>query len=493
MGDNGKLNNINAFGTAVPKNSTDDQSTVVREPAKSELGYIDAFAKVSETREINNAKEDKIQKNSALEAELNIFSSHTEQLQDNGALYTIKDGDGEHPRAVQENEESVLSLKDFDRPKVGNEADNDFLAASVKDICSSNQGSQKYATDVDSEDNSTQDLQTMVNISKSLQEEVETAELEGKLEQYADRYVNDSVNDRVNQDVAAAKKKFFNFSESPTEDDVSDQFQSISDSDFAEGVYEDTENEQPLLKADEEEYDPFAKTVSKRIACGMSRIPEFVDRICTMDTADTITAIKNGCSHIGAFLSDKVDRVFDFNKNLKLDKIFENGDLVRAADFEFLRNGNDLMLYRYNGISTRLVVPSHVANLPVRYIHSDFVYRNYFSNYKSRGKKNIYSAENIATASRELKKALRDGIEEIVLPNTLRSIPGKCFLGCAKMHSIVVPESVVYLAANAFNLSEIKDIYFNGPCPSGITLYSLKGCVIHVREEYLDTFRELRR
>lgn len=193
------------------------------------------------------------------------------------------------------------------------------------------------------------------------------------------------------------------------------------------------------------------------------------------------------------FVGNALDCGFDRRKNKKMDLLFECGDLVKTGDFEFLRHGNELMLYRYTGISSRVEVPAYVANLPVCYVHTDFIYKNVFSNYKTRGHDAMYNEENIAGASRNLERSISDGIEEIVFPNTIKSIPGKCFLGCKKMTRIVIPESVVYLAPNAFDTSKVKDIYFNGPCPSGVTLYGIRGCRVHVRKEYIHTFSELRR
>ena len=196
-----------------------------------------------------------------------------------------------------------------------------------------------------------------------------------------------------------------------------------------------------------------------------SRIAEMYNHACNMSYEDSLAAYCTLGNRAKVKIQKALGAAFDMRKMRHVTKAFEDGRIIVCGNFKFLKYNNELMAYQYSGIDMQIEVPAYVGNLPVRYMHQNFLYGSFVNNYKIRGRKAIWSDDNIAYADRGTGRDINKGITEIVLPNTLLAIPGRSFTGCKHLKTLVVPDSVIYVASNAFSGAHISNIYFNGAIP----------------------------
>lgn len=168
-------------------------------------------------------------------------------------------------------------------------------------------------------------------------------------------------------------------------------------------------------------------------------------------------------------------------------KKFEKGKLIQSGNFKFLLQDRMLMAYKYSGMDMNLRIPAYVGNVPVVYLHPDFLSNGFFDDYRGRGIKNAFTSTDVQSLDLEQVSKIGEGLKSIVLPNTLKVIPRHVFVGCNNVKELVLPESIAYVDKDAFEYSKIETLYFNGPAPKTFWGSHLPKNV-YVRAKYKDTF-----
>ncbi len=199
--------------------------------------------------------------------------------------------------------------------------------------------------------------------------------------------------------------------------------------------------------------------------------------------------------------SSKLAGSGDVAKFLLLKSKFEKGRTVLALSERheplmlLLQVDKELMAFRYLGSSLEVRIPAYVCDLPVRFIHPEFICGGFspFSGIKYQSLKGNFKINELADLNLDsLKQSLR-GIKKLVLPNTLTMLPPKMFSGCASLRELVVPASVTSVSSRAFAYSCFRHIYFEGECPQGFRQNVLlpRGVKIHFRKGYESSFLEV--
>ena len=173
-------------------------------------------------------------------------------------------------------------------------------------------------------------------------------------------------------------------------------------------------------------------------------------------------------------------------------KKFEKGSLVDSGDFLFLRYNNELMAYKYKGVSMNVVIPDSVGNLPVRYVYQGFLSKGVFNNHKVRSFLSYFKEENVANMTVDALKDCATGIKSIQLPAELDMLPQNAFNNCYKLERIEIPASVRMVSPAAFNNCKLREIFFTGSCPKNLDQVKFDlGTNLHVIKEFADSYRKV--
>lgn len=185
------------------------------------------------------------------------------------------------------------------------------------------------------------------------------------------------------------------------------------------------------------------------------------------------------------FLSKQLNKF----KSSKIEARFKKCREYTSGDFSFKMNAGEAIITKYLGSSRVIVIPSAInlrngSVVPVRYLHSDFLYGSMLRNYNTRQIANALSTD-ISRASSSI--SLSD-IDEVVLPESLFAIFGKSFWTCSGIVKLVVPSTVVYIAPDAFENSGIRDLYLNCEKPNGFSREYFSMLDIHVAANVANSY-----
>lgn len=173
-------------------------------------------------------------------------------------------------------------------------------------------------------------------------------------------------------------------------------------------------------------------------------------------------------------------------RNHGLKKIVKNNQHVISGDFEFIKSGSTLMLYKYNGSNVNVKVPATVGNLPVVTIHPDaftvdWLHGGIFKSFSGSAIKAAYKGDTIDAIKDFNLFSVIKGIQTIELPNTITTIFEKTFSNCKSLTVLVIPESVTAFPNDAIISSGIKKVIFNGEIPKDFDASKFEG-VVWVRQ-----------
>ena len=184
-----------------------------------------------------------------------------------------------------------------------------------------------------------------------------------------------------------------------------------------------------------------------------------------------------------------VTSLFSSFQNKMLKKKFKRNDnIIQFGDFMFYEMGDELMLYKYVGISTEIKIPSYVEGMPVSYLDKNFLR---FNAIKSLGRG--LSIERIQDVSVESIKDNLLNIKSVQLPSTLKILPSRVFAGCKRIDELIIPASVKIVQPNAFVGCRPTRIIFLGEAPKQLQDSNLAKVRIYCKKEYFDSFFKLMR
>lgn len=188
-------------------------------------------------------------------------------------------------------------------------------------------------------------------------------------------------------------------------------------------------------------------------------------------------------------LKRDITSLFSSFQNKMLKKKFKRNDnIIQFGDFMFYEMGDELMLYKYVGISTEIKIPSYVEGMPVSYLDKNFLR---FNAIKSLGRG--LSIERIQDVSVESIKDNLLNIKSVQLPSTLKILPSKVFAGCKRIDELIIPASVKIVQPNAFVGCRPTRIIFLGEAPKQLQDSNLAKVRIYCKKEYFDSFFKLMR
>lgn len=187
----------------------------------------------------------------------------------------------------------------------------------------------------------------------------------------------------------------------------------------------------------------------------------------------------------------------DAAKFLALSARFEKGREIAVCNettvlMSFLEVGGELMAFRVFDPNPVVRIPAYVADLPVKYIHPEFLKGGLtpFSGIKFESVKSLFNSDKIVGLNRNSFQDSLKGAKAVELPNTLTSLPPRIFEKCLNLKSIVIPASVTAVSNRAFSYSCFSDIWFEGACPMNFlnNSYMPRNVKIHVKKEFLSSY-----
>lgn len=178
---------------------------------------------------------------------------------------------------------------------------------------------------------------------------------------------------------------------------------------------------------------------------------------------------------------------FSSFQNKMMKKKFKRRDnVIRYGDFMFYEMDEELMLFKYVGVDTEIIIPSYVEGLPVRYLEKGFLK---FNSVKSVGRG--FSTDNIQQTSMDSIIDNFLNIKKIQLPETLAMLPSNVFKGCKRIDEIIIPESVEIIQPNAFKGCRPSRLIFLGEAPKQLENCNLSKVKIYCNQDYFDSFYKL--
>lgn len=263
--------------------------------------------------------------------------------------------------------------------------------------------------------------------------------------------------------------------------------ESIPENDGNTNPIEDLEtidfDNSPVITNQEQVQEQQDATVTSKDFQGFNKVcveaANFTDK-----ATETLTKTKVS---LGIF-ANKCLSTFNTNKNLH---VFQKGKMVIYQDFVFLMRDNQLLLLKYRGNDTQVIIPDSVGGLPVTYVHDSAFKRGKFS--VTVKIKNIIKALRKDEASAFTIDSILNaakGINKIQLPIELRFLPNNFLKYCKAVQALEIPPSVKSIAPNAFKGSNLKHLAFSGPCTKNLKYVSIKdGVTIYVKKDFLETYK----
>ena len=207
-----------------------------------------------------------------------------------------------------------------------------------------------------------------------------------------------------------------------------------------------------------------------------------------LDEKDYVSTIKRGAKYLINKSKCIAASTISNYQTWRILQNFEKGSLVETDDFDFLLHKNELMVYKYKGISPEVIIPDYVGNVPVTAIYKGFLSKSIVNNHKLRGISR-YFGDHVDELSLDNLKSCLQGVHTVQLPICLKIIPDHAFTGCNNLLFIEIPESVKVIAPNAFKNSKIFQIFFSGAMPANFKYLNLEnGTILYCKERYSQSF-----
>ena len=131
------------------------------------------------------------------------------------------------------------------------------------------------------------------------------------------------------------------------------------------------------------------------------------------------------------------------------------GNKASGGDFQFKWYGAEktYKLVKYSGRSADVDIPSEYDGLPVGAIADEAFL-------KCRNIRTVKVPDSVKTIGvRAFCGCFK--LESVDLPESICELSEEMFLGCSSLTELQVPKSVTLIARNAFQYSEITNIYIN--------------------------------
>ena len=244
----------------------------------------------------------------------------------------------------------------------------------------------------------------------------------------------------------------------------------------------DFENEIMVSNSATEDIEEQTTTVTKDDFSGFDRVcvgaSEFTDKFSEISSTAGVSL---------GILANKCLSTFTSNKNLH---VFQKGKMVVYNDFVFLMRDNQLLLLKYRGHESQVIIPDSVGGIPVTFIHDTAFKRGKFSttvklknimHALKKDEASIFTIDSLINAAK--------GITKIQLPINLRFVPSNLLKYCKNVQALEIPASVTSIAPNAFKGSNLQHLAFSGPCVKNMKYVALATDVtIYIKKDFIETY-----
>ena len=216
---------------------------------------------------------------------------------------------------------------------------------------------------------------------------------------------------------------------------------------------------------------------------------EGFDKVCVgaAEFTDKASSVASSAKVSLGIVANKCLSTFTINKNLH---VFQKGKMVIYNDFVFLMRDNQLLLLKYRGHDSQVIIPDSVGGIPVTFIHDTAFKRGKFSatvklknivHALRKDEASIFTIDSIINAAK--------GITKIQLPIGLKFIPNHVLKYCKGVTALEIPEAVTSIAPNAFKGSNLENLAFSGPCAKNLKYVAIDNKVtIYLKKTYLETY-----
>lgn len=238
-----------------------------------------------------------------------------------------------------------------------------------------------------------------------------------------------------------------------------------------QSVHLDTQNEHPVTEV--------AKHTEEQ------QLSSF-DRMCMQATeiGEHTDSLKRKCKKaLNRVLSN-----LNASKNLKY---FQKGSMVICGDFKFLVRDKNVMLLKYTGNDSFVVVPDTVGGLPVTLIHETAFNKGRFVA-TTKLKNFVYTvrSDNVSLYTLEGMHYAIQGVQRLQLPKYLQMIPNYLFKHLTALTTIEIPDAVTNIAPNAFRKCNIERLIFSNPCVKNMQYVGLpENAEIFVKTDNARTYK----
>lgn len=184
-------------------------------------------------------------------------------------------------------------------------------------------------------------------------------------------------------------------------------------------------------------------------------------------------------------LKQTAHAAWSLKQDREIKRKFKNAPKVNVGPYTFkvLTEEKELMLYSYQGPDTILKLPSAVKNMPITAINPDFLLFR-----APKALLNSIKGDTIGTDLDALKQCI-SCVAQLRLPEHLIYLPSGVFSDCSTLDAVVIPRDVRGVSVMFLDGSTVKQIVFEGKCPSGLKHANIPTFTkIICRKEFLPTF-----
>lgn len=170
---------------------------------------------------------------------------------------------------------------------------------------------------------------------------------------------------------------------------------------------------------------------------------------------------------------------------------FQKGNLIISGDFVFLQFKNQLMLLKYKGNNSEVIVPDEVGGLPVTLIY-DTAFRKgrFVITSKLKNFIGAMKSDDIALFTIDSLRYAIQGIHKIQLPVHLKYLPNYLFSHCTSLQAVEIPGEVTNIAPNAFKKCNVKHLAFSNYCTKNMMYVYLPDSVeIYIHNDVLESYK----
>lgn len=280
-----------------------------------------------------------------------------------------------------------------------------------------------------------------------------------------------------------------------SESEVVDDATKITFKDFDGNIGNDVKEGTGLDKVTLEQYEQenvrqsLAPEETTPVVVTEEQLSNGFDQAC-LRASNVMDKANSTISKVGTRIKIATNRALSTINSTKNLHNFQKGNLVIAGDFVFLQFKNQLMLLKYKGNDSEVIVPDEVGGLPVTLIcDTAFKKGRFVAISKLKNFIGAMKSDDVSLFTIDSLRYAVQGIHKIQLPVHLRYLPNYVFSHCTSLKAIEIPAEVVNIAPNAFKRCKIEHLALSNVCTKNmIYVYLPDKLDIYIHNKVLDSY-----